>query len=191
MELKEFKTAWTKQKTIGYSQEELDSIYHIKQKHSLESFKLGLSWDLAVAIIISIAFIVVLQVLDYRASNFWSICMALFAAQHVLFYRFQVYLLRKYSVFNNDVSQSLANAISKIKGLLWFYRLWPAALTIILSVVYIVIYKPQQPVWLMLLVGTSLAIVISALSNVISAVLVRKHLIKLQKLEQDLLTLRE
>jgi hypothetical protein len=191
MELKEFKTVWTNQKTIGYSQEELDSIYHIKQTHSLNSFKLGLSWDLGVAIFISIAFILVLQLLDYGASNFWSICMALFAVQHVFFYRFQAYLLRKYSIFNNDVSQSLANAISKIKGLLWFYRLWPAALTIILSIVYIVLYKPQQPTWLMLLFGTSITILIAAVSNVISAVLVRKHLVKLQKLEQDILTLRE
>lgn len=190
MELAELKTAWTRQKTIGYSQEELDSIYHIKQTHSLNSFKTGLSWDLGIAIMISGAFIVVLQVLNFKTSDFWSLCMSLFAVQHILFYKFQVYLLKKFSVFSKDISQSLDGAISKIKGLLWFYRLWPAALTSILSIVYILLYKPQQPIWLMFLIGASLAMIIAILSNVISAVLVRKHLLKLQNLKVELLKLR-
>ena len=191
MELEELKTAWTKQKTIGYSQEELNSIYHIKQTHSLSSFKSGLSWDLGAAMLISIVFIVVLQVLDFKTSDFWSLCMALFAVQHIMFYKFQVYLLRKFSVFSKDVSQSLTGAITKIKGLLWFYRLWPAALTTILSIVYIVLYRPQQPIWLMFIIGTFMAMVIAILSNVISAVLVRTHLLRLQNLKEELLKLRE
>ena len=191
MEIEELKATWTNQKTIGYSQEELDSIYHIKQSHSLNILKSGLSWDLGVAIFITIAFIVFLQILDFKASNFWSICMGVFALQHILFYRFQVYLLRKYSVFSKDVSQSITDAIRKIRGLLWFYRLWPATLTILLSVVYFGLYRPQIHLWLMLLIVTFLAGAIAILSNIISAVLVRKQLSRLESLKEELLKLRD
>jgi hypothetical protein len=189
MELDEFKTVWTKQKSVGYSSAELNSIFHIKQNHRFANLKSGLSRDLQLSILLAVVFIVVLQILNLRTSNFWSVCMAIFALQHILFYQFQVYLLRKYSVFSHDISQSLTKAIGKIRGLLWFYRLWPAVLTIILSIVYAVVFKPEQPVWQMIIVGTSLATTIAALSNVISAVLVRKHLLKLEGLKNDLIKL--
>lgn len=191
MELDELKTAWTKQKSIGYSPAELNSIFHIKQKHNFSSLKSGLSWDLQLSILLAVVFIAVLQILNLKSSDFWSVCMAIFALQHILFYQFQVFLLRKYSVFSHDISQSLTTAIGKIRGLLWFYRLWPAILTIILAMVYVVVFKPQQPVWLMLLIGTFLAAAIAVLSNIISAVLVRKHLLKLEGLRNDLLKLSE
>jgi len=191
MELAEFKTVWTKQKSVGYSPVELNSIFHIKQKHRFASLKSGLSWDLQLSILLAVVFIVVLQILNLKTSNFWSVCMAIFALQHILLYQFQVYLLRKYSVFSQDISQSLTKAIGRISGLLWFYRLWPAVLTIILFVVYAVVFKPEQPLWLMFLIGTLLAATIAGLSNVISAVLVRKHLLKLAGLKNDLIKLSE
>ena len=191
MELEEFKKVWRLKKDVAYSQAELNSIFHIKQKHSFAELKSGFSRDLKLAILISVVFIVALQILDFRTSNFWSASMALFALQHVLFYQFQVFLLRKYSEFNNNISQSLSQAISKIRGLLWFYRLWPAVLTIILSMVYATLFKPEQPVWLMLLLSLILATIIAVISNIISAALVREHLLKLQNLRQDLIKLSE
>ena len=191
MELQELKTTWTKQKTIGYTAEELNSIYHIKQIHSFANLQAGWSWDLKLSILISLIFITALQILNFRTSDFWTICMATLAIQHVLFYQVQLFLLRKYSVFNQDISHSLLKAIGKIRVLLWFYRLWPALLTIILSIIYVVLFKPQQPVWLMLVTGIILATAVAVLSNIISAVLVRKHLIKLERLRMDLIKLSE
>ena len=191
MELEELKSAWTKQKSVGYSQAELNSIYHLKQKHNFSSLKVGLSWDLLLSILISAIFIVILQILSLNTSNFWSVWMAIFALQHVIFYQLQVYLLRKHSVFSHDISQSLTKAIGKIRGLLWFYRIWPAILTIMLSIIYVIQFKPEQPIWLMLLIGTFLAATIAGLSNIISAVLVRKHLLKLEGLKEDLLKLSD
>ena len=189
MELQEFKTAWTNQKTIGYSSEELSSIYHIKQIHSFANLKAGWSRDLKLAILIAVIFMAALQILDYKTSDFWTICMAVLSVQHVLFYQIQLYLLRKYSVFNNDISQSLSRAIGKIRILLWFYRLWPGLLTIILSIVYVVLFRPQQPAWMMIIIGTLLATAVAVLSNILSAVLVRKHLLKLEGLKMDLISL--
>ena len=191
MELQELKSVWTKQKTISYSPEELNSIYHIKQIHSFSNLKAGWSWDLKLSILISVIFITTLQILDFKTSNFWTLCMATLALQHILFYQIQLNLLRKYSVFNNDIRQSLSKAIGKIRVLLWFYRLWPAVLTIILSMVYVVLFKPQQPVWLIVVTGILLATAVAVLSNIISAVLVRKHLIKLEGLRMDLVKLSE
>lgn len=191
MELEELKSVWAKQKPVGYSQAELNSIFHIKQKHNFSSLKSGLSWDLLLSVLISAVFIVVLQVLSLKTSNFWSVFMAIFALQHVLFYQFQVFLLRKYSVFSHDISHSLTKAIGKIKGLLWFYRLWPAILTIILTMVYVGLFEPEQPIWLMLVIGTFLAAVIAGISNIISAALMRKHLMKLEGLKKDLLKLSD
>ena len=115
--------------------------------------------------------------------------MAIFTLQHILFYQLQIYLLRKYSIFNQDVKASLTLAISNIRGLLWFYRLWPAVLTILLSIIYIGMFKPEHPLWQMLVIGTILAVGIGILSNIISAVLVRQHLIRLEGLKQYLVKL--
>jgi hypothetical protein len=191
MDLQELKTVWIKQKTIGYSPEELNSIYHIKQIHSFTNLKAGWSWDLKLSIRISVLFIAALQILDFSTSNFWTLCMATLALQHIMFYQIQLYLLRKYSVFNNDIRQSLSKAIGKIRILLWFYRLWPAVRTTMLSIVYIVLFKPQQPVWLVIVIGTVLAGTVAVLSDILSAVLVRKHLQKLEGLKMDLVNLSE
>ena len=191
MELEEFKTVWQQQKVVTYSPEELNSIFHIKQSHNFAALKLGFSWDLRAAILISVIFIIVLQVLNLRTSDFWSACMAILAIQHVLFYQLQAYLLRKYSVFTRDVSKSITVAISKIRVLLWFYRLWPALLTIILQVIYIFLFTHNYPIWQILLVGTFLATAIAILSNMISAVLVRKQLIRLLNLKQELTALQK
>jgi hypothetical protein len=189
MELQEFKTSWQKQVIVGYSHEELDGIFAIKQHHSLAALKTGLTWDLVTAIVISIGFIIALQMLNLRTSDFWSACMAIFAIQHVIFYQFQVFLLKRKSNFVNNVKYSITLAIGKIKVLLWIYRLWPATLTVILAVTYIMMFKPNVAIWMMLLTGLIVAIVVAALSNIISAVLVRKHLLKLEKLQQELLIL--
>ena len=191
MKLQEFKTAWTKQKAIGYSSEELNSIYHIKQIHNFANLKTGWSWDLILSIIIAAVFIAALQILGLKTSNFWSVCMAALALQHIIFYQIQLYLVRKYSVFNHDISRSLSQAIDKVRILLWFYRLWPAVLTIILSFVYVVLFRPQQPVLLSIISGTLLASVVAILANILSAVLVRKHLLKLEGLKKDLIKLNE
>ncbi len=185
MALEDLKIAWTKQKPVGYSADELNSIYHIKQLHSITSLKTGLSWDLLLALLISVIFIAVLQILDFSASNFWSVCMAVFATQHVVFYQYQIHLLRKYSVFSQNIGLSLENVIGKIRLLLWFYRLWPAVLTMLLSSVYVILFKVEQPIWQMLLIGSLLAIGVAILSNIISAVLVRKQLIKLESLRSE------
>ena len=191
MELENLKKAWTLQKTVSYSTEELNSIYHIKQMHSFRSLRSWFSWDLQLALLITIVFIGILQMLDLRTSNFWSLCLAVFATQHVLFYLLQLRLLRKYSTFKQDISASLNKAIGKIKVLLWFYRLWPAALTIILTLVYTVEFNPRQPIWLMLIIGSILAGAVALLSNVISAVIVRKQLVKLDGLAIALKTLND
>jgi hypothetical protein len=189
MELQEFKTSWQKQAIVGYSHEELDSIFAIKQHHSLAALKTGLTWDLVTAIVISIGFIITLQMLDLRTSDFWSACMAIFAIQHVIFYQIQLFLLKRNSNFVNNVKYSITLAIGKIKVLLWIYRLWPATLTVILAITYVMMFKPNVAVWMMLIIGLTLATVVAALSNIISAVLVRKHLLKLENLQQELLIL--
>jgi hypothetical protein len=191
MELQEFKTGWQKKAIVGYSSEEIESIFSIKQNHSLASLKTGLTWDLVMAIIIAIGFIIVLQILNLRTSNFWSVGMAIFAIQHVIFYQFQIFLLKKNSNFINNINYSITLAISKIKVLLWFYRLWPAMLTLILAITYVLMFKPDVPSWIMVVCGAILAIGIAALSNIISAVLVRKHLLKLENLKRELLRLSD
>ena len=117
--------------------------------------------------------------------------MAVFATQHILFYLLQVSLLKRYSVFSQDINLSLKNAIVKIRVLLWFYRLWPAALTIILTTVYAIEFNLSQPIWQMIIIGLVLAAAVAVLSNIISAVLVRKQLLKLEGLALALETLKE
>ena len=58
-----------------------------------------------------------------------------------------------------------------------------------LSFVYVFLFRPEQPTWLLILFGSLVAVAIAILANIMSAFLVRKHLIKLQVLRQELLNL--
>jgi len=186
MDIENFKVAWQKQETVGYSPSELDSIYHIKKSHALDNLKSGLSWDLLSSIVLAVLFIILLQVLNLKTSNFWSVCMGILAIQHIVFYQLQAYFIRKYSIFKHNVVQSLEESIRKVNLLLWFYRVWPATLTVILYSTYFGMFNPGWPLAQILLLGTILALGIAGLSNIISAVLVRKYIKRLIRLKDEL-----
>ena len=184
MELEEFKSVWVKQKAAFYSQEELDSIFDIKQQHALAGFKLGLKWDLVIAVLISLIVIAILQMQNLATSNFWSVCMGILAAQHILFYQLQVRLIKRFSAFKNNIQESLNIAISKLYGLLWFYRLWPAILSLCLYTIYVASFVSTWPLGQIILVGAIIAITVAIISDRISAILVRKHYLKLCNLKE-------
>jgi len=191
MELEEIKAVYQQKKSIGYSQDELDSIYHIKQQHGFKVLKTGFSWDLIASIFIATIFIVLLQYLDLRTSVFWSICMAVLVVQHILFYLLQNYFIRKLNTFENNISLSLKESITKLRGLLWFYRLWPAILSTTLYSIYLVQFSPELTIGYILLIGILIAISVAGLSNIVSAVLVRKHYQKLILLKEELESLSD
>jgi hypothetical protein len=186
MDLEEFKVGWKKQEATSYSEEELKGIYHLRESRTLAELSSGLTWDLILALIISALFIIVLQVAAFQTSNFWSLCMGILAFQHLVFYQYQRRLIKKYSSYTNNVFQSIDGASKRLKRLLWFYRLWPASLTLILFVIYINQFDPLWPLLQVIMLGLGLAISIALLSNKISAVLVRKHYYKLKKLSKEL-----
>lgn len=187
MNLEEFKVGWKKQEAISYSDEELKGIFHLRESRILAEVSTGLTWDLILAMIISTVFIIALQVAEYQTSNFWSVCMGILSLQHLVFYQYQRRLIKKYSTYLNDVLQSIEGASKRLKRLLWFYRLWPASLTVLLFVIYINQFNPLLALWQVILIGLGLSVSIAILSNQISAVLVRKHYRKLKKLSKELI----
>ena len=187
MNLEEFKVGWKKQEAISYSDEELKGIFHLRESRILAEVSTGLTWDLILAMIISTVFIIALQVAEYQTSNFWSVCMGILSLQHLVFYQYQRRLIKKYSTYLNDVLQSIEGASKRLKRLLWFYRLWPASLTVLLFVIYINQFNPLLTLWQVILIGLGLSVSIAILSNQISAVLVRKHYRKLKKLSKELI----
>ena len=187
MNLEEFKVGWKKQEAISYSDEELKGIFHLRESRILAEVSTGLTWDLILAMIISTVFIIALQVAEYQTSNFWSVCMGILSLQHLVFYQYQRRLIKKYSTYLNDVLQSIEGASKRLKRLLWFYRLWPASLTVLLFVIYINQFNPLLALWQVILIGLGLSVSIAILSNQISAVLVRKHYHKLKKLSKELI----
>jgi hypothetical protein len=186
MDIETFKAGWQKQEAVSYSDEELQSIYQIRENRTISELSTGFTRDLVAALVLSVLFILILQISDLKTSNFWSLFMGILAFQHLIFYQYQRRLIRKYSYYNTNVLQSLEGALKRLKKLLWFYRLWPASLTIVLYAIYINQFDPQWSLWQTLCVGLFLAIIIAAVSNQISAVLVRKHYIKLKRLQKDL-----
>jgi hypothetical protein len=185
MELEDIKIAWQKQKDVGYSTAELDSIYRIKQNHVLNALRRGFSFDLITSILLSAMFIVYLQIINLSTSNFWSVCMLLLIIQHLIIYQLQIYLIRKYSVFKLNINHSITISIRRLRNLLWLYRLWPTLLGMVLYTVYVVRFASYWQVWQILATGAIIIIVIMAMSDLLSAVLVRKHYKRLKQLKAD------
>lgn len=184
MELEQIKVEWNKKESIGYSTEEYSSIYDIKKNHSLRSVKVMLTWDLVVAMVLTSCFIVVLQMLNLRTSNFWSFCMAILGLQHVILYVFQDYLIKKNSIFVENVSISLSSSIKRIKTLIWVYRIWPSALSIILYSIYTFRFSPNLGLLALVLIGVLIALGTALVSYFISGIVLKKqykHLLELKK----------
>lgn len=186
MDLEEFKVDWKKQEAVSYSEEELKGIYQLRESRTLAELSTGLTWDLILALIISAVFIIVLQVAAFQTSNFWSVCMGILALQHLVFYQYQRRLINKFSTYSNNVLHSIDSASKRLKRLLWFYRLWPASLTVLLFIIYMNQFNPLLALWQVIIIGLSLSVSIAILSNQISAILVRKHYSKLKKLSKEL-----
>jgi len=186
MDIEEFKVGWHKQEAVSYSDEELKSIYQIRESRTLTELSTGFTWDLVAALVLSAVFILILQISGLKTSNFWSICMGILAVQHLVFYQYQRHLIRKYSNSGNNVLQSVESVSQRLKKLLWFYRIWPASLVIVLYVVYINQFSPLLLLWQTIIIGLFLAVLVGMISNQLSAVMVRKHYIKLKNLQKDL-----
>lgn len=184
------KEKWIGVKAPGYSEAELQSIFQIKQKHSLGRFKINLSNDLLIAEVLAIGFIVILQILDFRTSNFWSLMMLFLAIQHLIIYSLQNSLISRVQEFSGNVENSIQESISKLNALLMHYRIWPVLLSIILYTVYVSQFASGWSITNTALIGAALAIGTLILSNSLSALLVRNQLQELQKLARRLDDLR-
>ena len=188
MDLEEFKVGWKKQEAVRYSDEELESIYQIREARTLSNLLTGFTWDLVVALALSALFIIILQVSDLKTSNFWSICMGILALQHLVFYQYQHRLIKRYSHCDDNVRKSIESSLNRLKKLLWVYRLSPALLIIVLYAVYINQFGSMGSIWQSLSVGIILAAIGALIANQLSAVLVRKHYVKLIELQKNLST---
>ena len=186
MDIEEFKVGWKKQEAVSYSDEELQSIYQIRESRILSDISVVFTRDLVAALFMSVVFIAILQISGLKTGDFWSICMGILAIQHLVFYQYQRRLIRKYSNYEDNVLQSIKSASKRLKKLLWFYRLWPATLAMVLYIIYINQFNPGWALWPTIITGMLLAILVAAISNQISAVMVRKHLNKLKNLQKGL-----
>ncbi|MEN8248006.1 MAG: hypothetical protein ABFS32_03685 [Bacteroidota bacterium] len=185
MELETIRTVWQSKKPVSYSQEELDSIYDIKKANSLTQLRNAFTTDLVMALVLTIVFIAILQVLNFDSSNFWSVCMAVLAIQHIVFYLIQHSLIKKYQAFEENVSFSIERSISRLRSLLWFYRIWPAFLSAGLYSFYINQFTPGWSTTTIALTGVVIILGVGVLANYISAVMIRKHIVQLQDIKEE------
>jgi hypothetical protein len=186
MELEELRDQWTKLKAPAYTHDELVSIYNIKQGNVLQQLKAALKADLVIALVIAAGFVIGLQGLNLRTSNVWSYVMIYVAIQHVIIYLMQASLINKFLCFTTDVAKSIDHSIHKLVILLWFYRVTPVVLTFALILLYKLNFGiPLSTTWLW---GTSLLVllVVSLLSEFISARLIHTRISELVRLRKDL-----
>jgi hypothetical protein len=185
MELDTIKSIWQEKEIVSYSREELASIYYIKKANTLTRLKDGFSLDLILALVLSVVFIVVLQILNFESSNFWSVCMGILAFQHILFYNIQRKMIKKNLEFEQNVLQSIDKTISRLRSLLWFYRVWPALLSVFLYNFYIYMFTPEWSTFNMLVAGAIITVGIGILANYISAVMIRRHILRLSDIKKE------
>lgn len=184
--MNDLKTKWKTVLTPRYSEEELKSIYNIKKDHSLGFLRAKLGWDLVVAEIIVVAFIVFLQIIDLSSSNFWSMIMAFIGIQHLFLYQLQAKLIEKRLQFADNLSQSLQTSIKLLKGLLWHYRIWPAVLSLVLYSGYYLWFRPDWSTLTLALQGWVIIVLVTSISTLLSALVVRKQIDHLSQLFQKL-----
>jgi len=187
IELEDIRNKW-RAKNVSYSPEELDSIFSIKKGNIIKAFRTSISTDLIVAEILAIGFIILLQYLQLATSNFWSVMMIFLALQHLILYLLQINLIIKALVFRNEIRDSISSSIKRLSILLWHYRIWPPILSFGLYMLYWLLY-PNDITLPWLIAGALIVISgVALISNVLSAVIVRKHLVKLKELELNLAT---
>ena len=185
MELEQLKEKWTSLKNPGYSREELESIYNLKQGNVLNQLASALRLDLVIALGLAFGFIILLQKLNLQSSNFWSIVMGFVALQHLVMYLLQVFLIRKLSQFSGDVSRSINLSINRLEKLQWSYRTVPLILTLALILVYHSLFGINLPLTELIVLTVIVMIAVLALSEYLSAKLLRMRIKELQTMARD------
>lgn len=187
MELEQIRQKWQTVKTPSYSKDELESIFHLRQKSVLFSIKSGLKIDLIIAELIVVAFIILLQYLNLGTSNFWSVIMAFIGLQHFISYTLQNYLIQRMSGFTGDVQNSLDSSLSKLTALLWWYRIIPAVLSVALYSLYLLSFGIPFSGTIILAAGIGILMTTILISEFLSSVLLKKQISHLKRLKTDFL----
>jgi Flp pilus assembly protein TadB len=176
---------WTKLPEPTYSRDEQESIYNLKERNLLELFKAALRADLIIAVLISSAFIILLQSLNLRYGNFWSLIMGFVTLQHIIVYSLQTYLIARQTRFTGDVANSITQAIKKLRILQWHYRVWPTFLSTGLFLIYHYLYGVSPTGSSFYMVLTAIILLVLLLSEFLSSRMLRSKIVQLEKLEKE------
>lgn len=185
MDLEKIKANWTEIETPVYSKEELASIYSIKQSNILLLFKSTLKADLIISELLVLCFILFLQLMDFKTSNFWSVIMGFVGIQHLFIYLLQSILIKRMVRFTDNVSQSINTSIGNLKLVMKFYRVFPVLLSLGLYTLYVSLFDISLASMNIFIIGIGLVILVLAVSEFLSLVLVKTHIKRLEKLKTD------
>jgi hypothetical protein len=184
--MNDLKAKWNTTSTPAYSEEELISIYNIKKDHSFRFLKAKLGWDLVVAEILVLCFIIFLQTINLSLSNFWTMIMGFVGLQHLLLYQLQAKFIKNRLQFTENLSKSLEGSRKLLKALLWHYRIWPATLSLLLYGGYYFWFTPDWSALTLTIQGFSIVLFVLGVSNLLSALMVRKQIDHLTQLLRKL-----
>ena len=185
MELEQIKTNWQRIKPPKYSNEELISINHIRKNNIFLIFKSALRRDLLISEVIAIFFVILLQVLNLKTSDFWSGFMLFIGLQHLIIYILQERIITRQCRFTTNIRGSIQQSINNLQMVLWHYRIWPALLAISLYLTYVLQFNPFSNIIETTAVGLGISILVLIVSYYLSAVLVRQQIARLKELEQE------
>lgn len=191
MELEQIKEQWQVRHTPSYSKDELDSIFHIRHTNVALSFRSLLKADLIIAELLALGFIITLQILDLRMSNFWSLIMTFVGVQHFIIYLLQDGLIRRIARFNGNVLQSIELSIKNLGILQWCYRVIPVLLGSILYLVYVSGFNPSFTSLELMLIWAAIALFILIVSEILSSVLIKTQINRLKSVKSSLLDISE
>lgn len=173
-------------KSPEYSEEELASIFTIRKSNVLGVFRSGLRYDLIISVVLVAVFILILQMLNLKTSNFWSTVMAFVGIQHFLIYSLQSFLIRNLTRYTEDVKQSIETSILNLNRLLWHYRIFPTVLSLFLFTFYSWQFDIQLTNGVLVLVALFIAGVVLLISEFLSSILVKRQIKELKKLGNEL-----
>lgn len=185
MELEEMRSTWTKVKLPRYSIEELENIYGLRNMSTLTLFRASLRADLFIALFFSIGFILTLQWLDFKTSNFWSLIMGFIALQHIVIFTLQSYFIGQAAQLNDNILESVKGSIGKLKILQWQYRIIPSGLTITLILTYHVLFGIPFGVAGLIAAVLGITALVLVISEFLSSKMVRSRIIQLEVIKKE------
>ncbi|UII30271.1 hypothetical protein LVD17_18420 [Fulvivirga ulvae] len=193
MELDELKETWKNTAPVHYNRKELDSIFEIKTRRSLQGINRSMLTDAVLMVLATAGLMTITFILGLKSRYIISGELLLVAILLGLHYRIKYLTFNKINLNKNSIKEAISRITKKVSLYLLLYKVLTPLVAVSLFVLYEAntnfyktgYYSLNDPLYV-LVVASGIGILVLVLTHFITKAMYGKELQRLKQLHDDL-----